>query len=69
MDSTQTAIKRQNSDFITLAKMLGCSHAAAKMRFYRQNEEAMEMMLKIVEAKESLIKENSPKESTQQTAN
>ena len=66
MDSTQTIKKRQNSDFNTLAKMLGTTYAAAKMRFYRQNEEAMEMMLKIVEAKESLINENNPKESTNQ---
>lgn len=65
MDSTQTAKKRQNSDFKTLAKMLGCSHAAAKMRFYRQNEEAMEKMLKIVEAKESLINENNPKKESE----
>jgi hypothetical protein len=66
MDSTQTTKKRQNKDFETLGKILGCKTAAAKMRFYRQNEEAMEMMLKIVEAKESLINENSPKESTNQ---
>ena len=66
MDSTQTVKKRQNSDFKTLSKMLGITYAAAQMRFYRQNEEAMEMMLKIVEAKESLINENSPKESTNQ---
>ena len=66
MDSTQDTKKRQNSDFTTLAKMLGCSYAAAKMRFYRNNEDAMEAMLKIVEAKESLINENNPKEITNQ---
>lgn len=66
MDSTPATKKRQNSDFATLAKMLGITYAAAQMRFYRHNEEAMELMLKIVEAKEKLINENSPKESTNQ---
>ena len=66
MDSTQARKKRVNKDFETLGKMLGCKTATAKMRFYRLNEEAMEAMLKIVEAKKSLINENSPKESTNQ---
>jgi len=61
MELTQNTKKRQSSDFYTLAKMLGITYAAAKMRFYRCNEEAMEKMLQIVEAKEKLIS-NSSKE-------
>ncbi len=64
MDSTKPEKKTRNSDFHTLAKMLGCNYAAAKMRFYRCNEEAMEMMLKIVEAKEVLILQHKTTEST-----
>jgi len=42
--------------------VLGCSYEAAKKRYYRGNKEALEIIKKLVEAKESLINENSPKE-------
>ena len=73
MDSTETAKKIQRGDFLVLAKMLGIDSKAAQQRFHRpvntkrysrKNEEAKELMLKIIEARESLINDNKPKEST-----
>lgn len=75
MDSIETVKKIQIGDFQTLAKMLGINSKAAERRFHRpvntkrfsrKNEEAKQLMLKIIEARESLINENSPKESTKQ---
>ncbi|MEI6061880.1 MAG: hypothetical protein WCR72_14340 [Bacteroidota bacterium] len=73
MDSTLLAKKIQIGDFQTLAKMLGITSKAAERRFHRpvntkrhshKNEEAKQLMMKIVEARESLINENNPQEST-----
>jgi len=64
-ESTNTEKKIQYGDFKTLAKLLQCSYETAKKRYYRGNEEALEMMKKLTEAKENLI----PKENAQECDN
>ncbi|MDO9255445.1 MAG: hypothetical protein Q7U54_08040 [Bacteroidales bacterium] len=75
MNPTETEKKIQKGDFQTLAKILGINSKAAERRYHRpvntkrfsrKNEEAKELMLKIIEAREKFILENSPKESTNQ---
>ncbi len=48
--------KIQYGDFITLAKLIGCSSSdSARMRFNRGDSEANEAMKKIIENRENLI--------------
>lgn len=75
MDLTELAKKIQKGDFVTLAKMLGTTPEAAQMRYHRpvntkrhsaKNEEAKQLMAKIIEARERLITENREKEIVNQ---
>lgn len=75
MDLEETSKKIQRGDFATLGLMLGISGEAARMRYCRpvktvwqsrKNEEAKEMMLKIIKTREDLINENKPKEIANQ---
>lgn len=49
--------KLQYGDFVTLSSILGCSRDAAKKRFERGNEEAYQVLSRIVENRENLMKE------------
>lgn len=59
--SEQIKQKTQYGDFQILAKALGISPEAAKMRFRRGDEKALQIIQNIVENREKLIQELSAK--------
>jgi hypothetical protein len=61
MTKDELIVKIKSGDYITLGSILGCDSNAARMRFKRNNPEALEGMEKIIIARESLIEKNNPK--------
>jgi len=55
--SEQLNLNIQYGDFQTLAKCLGISADAAKMRYYRGDLKSKELLQKIIENRENLILE------------
>jgi hypothetical protein len=55
MKIEQIKTKIETGDYITLGKMLGCNADAARMRFRRNDDEAIDAMARIIEAREELI--------------
>lgn len=51
-------IKIAKGDFILLGKMLGITRYAARMRYYRGNEEAIKGLRKIIDSRNALINES-----------
>ncbi|MGV4438085.1 hypothetical protein [Ornithobacterium rhinotracheale] len=49
--------KKQTGDYQTLAKALGTTIDAARMRFYRKDENAVRVLHRIIEQRESLTQE------------
>lgn len=56
--SEQKTLRIQYGDFQTLAKILGISSDAAKMRYRRGDEKARQIMQNIVAHREKLIEEH-----------
>ncbi len=61
MTIEQIKAKIKYGDYNVLGEMLGTTVAAAKMRFMRNDEEAVKAMQSIIEAREKLIEDFNPK--------
>ncbi len=48
-------IKSRYGDWITLGEMLGCTPDAAKKRYLRGNQEALDAVSAIIESRKNLI--------------
>ena len=57
MTSDQLKAKIKYGDYNTLGQILGITSDAAKMRFKRNDANATEILIKIIEMRENLIKE------------
>lgn len=57
MTLEQIKEKIKHGDYNTLGLVLGISSDAAKMRFKRNDANATEILIKIIEMRENLIKE------------
>ncbi|AFR36582.1 hypothetical protein [Riemerella anatipestifer] len=53
--------ERQTGDYQTLAKALGTTVDAARMRYYRKDEQAVKILYRIIKQREELTLEISNK--------
>lgn len=63
MTIEQIKKKIQYGDYTTLGDMLGLTPAAAKMRFFRGDEETKAALEKVIKSRERLIKQFSTRRS------
>lgn len=56
--------KMKIGDYRQVAQIMGCSRDAAKMRLHRDNPEALEVLVRLIESREALAEEFNQKQTS-----